>query len=135
MNRVLRYEDAVRYCGLKRRSFDAAIRPRVRSVRVGTSLLFDRRELDRALDALFNGDDTPKLMPKDMGQASHKTEPQEQNDKLTGRPNNRKGIQTWAVNNGASTPTTTRPGRSTNIGAALDFASVASKVLAKRKAG
>ena len=44
--------EAMAHVGLKRRTFDSLIRPRVTPIRVGTSLIFDVHDLDRAFDEL-----------------------------------------------------------------------------------
>jgi hypothetical protein len=43
------------YLGVKRKTFDSVFRPRLRSLRVGTSVLFDRRDLDDLFDRIKEG--------------------------------------------------------------------------------
>ena len=50
MSRGLPLSEAMAHVGLKRRTFDSLIRPRVTPIRVGTSLIFDVHDLDRAFD-------------------------------------------------------------------------------------
>lgn len=50
MKRGLSYTEAMTYVGVKRRTFDAAWRPRLRALHQGTSLIFDRDDLDRVFD-------------------------------------------------------------------------------------
>ena len=52
MSRGLPLSEAMAHVGLKRRTFDSLIRPRVTPIRVGTSLIFDVHDLDRAFDEL-----------------------------------------------------------------------------------
>jgi hypothetical protein len=57
------------------------------------------------------------------------------NERRNGRPTSLKGVKTWAETHGASTPKRTVPDKLTSTGEARDFASAASQVLAKRRAG
>lgn len=52
--RCLTRQQAIHYVGVKPSFFDARIRPHVRCARAGTTMLFDRADLDRAIEALFN---------------------------------------------------------------------------------
>ena len=87
---------AMAYLGVKRRAFDKHIRPHLTAVRLGTSVVFDRIDLDRVLD-------------------EHKTR--------NGRPHEKGGI-TWADHKAASIATSKVTGGSTRSIGALDFASV-----------
>ena len=49
--RGLSTEDALRYLGIKRRAFDT-LKVQLRPIRVGTSKLYDVRELDQLFDRL-----------------------------------------------------------------------------------
>ena len=51
------------HVGLKRRTFDSLIRPRVTPIRVGTSLIFDVHDLDRAFDELKAASQAPDTLP------------------------------------------------------------------------
>jgi len=55
MKRGLNYQQALEYLGVKRKTFDDVFRPKLRSLRVGTSVLFDRRDLDALFDSLKEG--------------------------------------------------------------------------------
>ena len=127
MRRGLNSAEAMDYLGVKRRTFEREIRPRLRAVRLGTSLMFDVHELDRLFDELMQA--TAASDCNDNVPATA------QNERWNGRPVAMKGANTWAEPHGASTPKKAGPGRSTNTGEGLDFASAASTVLAKRKAG
>lgn len=127
MSRGLPATQAMAYLGLKRRSFENHIRPRVTAIRVGTSLIFDVHDLDRAFD---------ELKAASQGEAHSATASvPAQNALRNGRPIPQKGVEPWADQHGGSTPTKAEPGRSTKSGAALDFASAVSQVLARRKPG
>lgn len=52
MKRGLTCAEAMACVGLKRRTFDAAWRPRLRALHQGTCLIFDRQEIDALFDAL-----------------------------------------------------------------------------------
>ena len=41
-------QEALLYLGIKRRAFDKHFRPHVAAMRLGTSVIFDRIDLDRA---------------------------------------------------------------------------------------
>lgn len=127
MSRGLPATQAMAYLGLKRRTFESHIRPRVTAIRVGTSLIFDVHELDRAFDEL-------KAVSQKSETPATASEPA-QNARRNGRPIPQKGVEPWADQHGGSTPTKAVPGRSTRSGAALDFASAVSQVLAKRRPG
>jgi hypothetical protein len=117
----------MQYLGLKRRTFESLIRPRLHPIRVGTSLIFDVRDLDRAFDEL-------KEEGRD-GNTGETAAGPAQNALRNGRPIHMKGANTWADQHAGSTPTRKVPGKSTRSGAELDFASAASAVLAKRRPG
>jgi hypothetical protein len=127
MSRGLPLSEAMAHVGLKRRTFDSLIRPRVTPIRVGTSLIFDVHDLDRAFDELKSASQAPDT-------SASAAEPA-QNVRRNGRPIPQKGVESWADQHGGSTPTKAVPGRSTRSGAALDFASAVSQVLAKRRPG
>lgn len=61
--RGLTREDAISYLGVKGTFFDKQIRSKLSSQKMGTSLIFDKRELDKVFDELMlmNGDVGPKL--------------------------------------------------------------------------
>jgi hypothetical protein len=99
-------QEAAYYLGIKRRAFDKHFRPLLASMRIGTSLIFDKFDLDRILD-------------------EHKHR--------NGRPVEKGGI-TWADLKLASTKTSRTIGVSTGYTKALDFATVSSR-LKKQKAG
>jgi hypothetical protein len=59
--RGLNQEQACQYLGLKRRTFEA-LKPQLRALKLGTSLVYDRRELDELFDRLM-GEAHPVNLP------------------------------------------------------------------------
>lgn len=99
-------QEALHYLGIKRRAFEKYFRPLLSPVRLGTSLIFDRIDLDALL---------------------------EQHKSRNGRPVE-KGVHTWAELKPASTKTSKASGGLIRSTKALDFATV-SKALRKRNPG
>ena len=130
MKRGLSYSEAMSYAGVKRRTFDALWRPRLNAMQQGTCLIFDRLELDELFDQLKaeavgvvparHTDDAPPLPPHNGARNERPIE---------------KGTIKWAKKLPASMPANKELGKSTSIGKALDFASAASSVLKRQKAG
>jgi hypothetical protein len=52
MKRGLTYAGAMAYLGVKRRTFDEKWRPHLVAIPQGSSLIFDREDLDRLFEAL-----------------------------------------------------------------------------------
>lgn len=131
MKRGLTYAEAITYLGIKRRTFDAAWRPRLSAIHQGTCLIFDREEIDLLFDEL-------KSRPQN-GEAAHATRTapsaQAQNGICNERPAPMKGVQAWAERCRESIPEEKEPGRSTSGTPALDFSGVASRILRKRSSG
>jgi len=127
MKRGLTYLEAIDYVGVKRRTFDTQWRPHLVAMSQGTSLIFDREDLDKLFDQ-FKDNSTPRPKATTSGGTA-------QNGRRNGRPIVEKGVQEWAERQPGSTPEKTEPGRSTSGTATLDFASAASQVLKRRKAG
>ena len=132
MNRGLSYAEAMKYVGVKRRTFDEEWRPHLTAMRQGSCLVFDRLDLDALFDqfkrqaAGDQGDD-------EGGDCSVANDAQ--NGTRNGRSITERGVTKWAKRHGASTPETTEPGRSTSGGASIDFATAASAALKKRNGG
>ncbi|XXQ55655.1 hypothetical protein ACA040_004373 [Xenophilus aerolatus] len=131
MNRGLSYAEAMKYVGVKRRTFDEEWRPHLTAMRQGSCLVFDRFDLDALFDkfksqaADGHGDDD----------GAERAANDEQNGTRNGRSITERGVTKWAKRHGASTPETTEPGRSTSGGASIDFATAASAALKKRNGG
>ena len=51
--RGLNREDAIIYLGVKGTFFDKELRPKLHAIKMGTSLIFDRRELDNLFDEIM----------------------------------------------------------------------------------
>lgn len=132
IKRGLSYAEAMAYVGVKRRTFDQEWRPHLVAVPSGTTLIFDRHDID----ALFErrkaqAAGTPPASNDDQAEpeigAAH-------NGRRNGRPSDTKGTKPWAKACGGSSPTA-MDGKLTNGGRALDFASAVSTVTRKRSAG
>jgi hypothetical protein len=89
-------QEALHYLGIKRRAFETYFRPLLNPVRLGTSVIFDRFDLDRVLE-------------------EHKSR--------NGRPVE-KGVYSWAEHNPASIRTSKASGGLIRSSKALDFATV-----------
>jgi len=50
LKRGLTYAEAMAYVGVKRRTFDEVWRPRLVAIRQGSSIIFDKHDLDRLFD-------------------------------------------------------------------------------------
>jgi hypothetical protein len=131
MKRGMSYAEAMAYVGVKRRTFDAAWRPRLNAIHQGTSLIFDRNDLDRLFDELKEQGDAGNAQPASVACP----ERQAQNDDRNERPAPMKGVTKWAEKYRESIPAAKEPGRSTSGMPALDFSGVASRILRKRKSG
>jgi len=59
MKRGLTYLEAIDYVGVKRRTFDTQWRPHLVAMSQGTSLIFDREDLDKLFDQ-FKDNSTPR---------------------------------------------------------------------------
>lgn len=99
-------QEAAQYLGIKRRAFEKHFRPLLTGASIGTSVIFDRFDLDRIL---------------------------EEHIKRNGRPMEKGGF-TWAKLKLASTRTSKDSGVSTGYTKALDFATVSSRIK-KQKTG
>jgi hypothetical protein len=131
MKRGLTYAEAMAYVGVKRRTFDAAWRPRLRALHQGTCLIFDRQEIDALFDALKAPDSN---LPAPAVQVA-RVHRQAQNARRNERPEPMKGDSEWAEKYPGSIPEVKEPGRSTSGTPVLDFSGAASRILTKRKNG
>jgi hypothetical protein len=129
MKRGLSYAEAMAYVGVKRRTFDAAWRPRLSVMHQGTSLIFDRNDLDRVFDELKSG----KAIDETAQDRAQPTRQGENGDRNERPP--MKGVATWADEYRVSNPRAKDGGGSTSATQALDFTGVASRILRKRKSG
>jgi hypothetical protein len=129
MNRGLPYAQAIAYVGVKRRTFDEKWRPHLVAIPQGSSLIFDRADLDRLFDQ-FKAEAAGVAAAND---SSRRPGAQWRPERTARQFERRK--YSWAKQPAGSTPRKTGPGKSTSGGGALDFASAASLVTKKRKAG
>jgi hypothetical protein len=128
MKRGLNYAEAMAYVGVKRRTFDATWRPRLSTLHQGTSLIFDREELDRVFDELKGAQAGHVAVALPSSVSTH-------NGTRNERPAPMKGVTTWADEYRGSTPAARAPGQSTSGTPALDFSGVASRILRKQRSG
>lgn len=101
-------QEAMTYLGIKRKAFDTHIRPRVPAVRIGSCLVFERFDLDRAFE-------------------EYKAE-------RNGRPGE-KGGKEWADQWQESSQPETVAGSSTRSTNASAFRAAASRLTKKRQRG
>jgi hypothetical protein len=107
-------EQAMNYVGVKRRTFDEFWRPRLIAIHQGTSLLFDKRDLDALFDELKRAAASPQ-------KSSNITQI--------------KGEESWVKKHPVSTPTRTVHGKSTNSTRESAFELAASQVLKRQMSG
>lgn len=99
-------QEAAQYLGIKRRAFDTHFRQLLTGTRIGTSVIYDRFDLDRVLEEYIRRNERPM----------------------------EKGGITWAKLKLASPRTSRDSGVSTGYTKALDFATVSSRIK-KQKTG
>lgn len=114
--RGLSTEDAQLYLGVKRRTFDV-LKSQLNPVRLGTSLVYDVRELDELFDRLKR---TPALeaeQEQSINQTPATMEAQSSPDR---RPSE-KGVSKWVVKQASTTRTPKEGGESTESTVVRDF--------------
>ena len=129
MKRGLSYAEAMAYVGVKRRTFDEVWRPQLVALPSGTSLLFDRQDLDALFDR-FKAEAAGVPLASNDDSAGQET-PAAQNGLRNGRPSISKGVKTWAKAH-AESSATAMGGKSTSGGVKLDFASAVSSISKRR---
>src|SRR4051812_16480975 len=102
LKRGLSYAEAMAYVGVKRRTFDEVWRPQLVALPSGTSLLFDRQDLDALFDR-FKAEAAGVMPASNDDSAGHT--PAAQNGPRNGRPSNTKGVKTWAKAHAESSAT------------------------------
>ncbi len=138
MKRGLTYLEAIDYVGVKRRTFDTQWRPHLVAMSQGTSLIFDREDLDKLFDQFKqNAGRSVTASPADGSQAftpeaiaSNVTErqPTAAVSSLTDRrPMSEKGVERWVVKT-ASTKTQKAGGESTSSTAVNAFRAVSDRI-------
>src|SRR5262252_1789916 len=105
MKRGLTYSEAIAYVGVKRRAFDHHWRPHLVAIAHGTSLVFDREDLDRLFNELKQcaaRADARDSIPQPATAVSSLADR---------RPTSGKGVERWVVK-AASTKTPMEGGES-----------------------
>ncbi len=123
MRRGLTYEEAFEYVGVKRRTFDEKWKPLLRSMKQGTSTLYDKRELDSLFDQFMSNDATV---------APPNEEANQKDGDLSESILTSKGNQKWPAKPRVYKTQKTEPGLSTKKSKESEFTSAASKVMGKR---
>ena len=123
MRRGLTYEEAFEYVGVKRRTFDEKWKPLLRSMKQGTSTLYDKHELDSLFDQFMSNDATVAPPKEDATQ---------KDGDLSESILTSKGNQKWPAKPRVYKTQKTEPGLSTKKLKESEFTSAASKVMGKR---
>ena len=143
MKRGLNYLEAIAYVGVKRRTFDQQWRPHLVAIAQGTSLIFDREDLDRLFerfkqeagcespgqpcDELSEGRDCV-LTPDEPVTTTADPRPAATISSLSDRrPTSRTGVERWVVKT-ASTKTQRAGGESTSSTAVNAFRAVSDRI-------
>ena len=126
MRRGFTYDEAMEYVGVKRRNFDEKWKPRLRSMKQGTSTLYDKRELDLLFDEFMSNDATV---------ATSDEEATQKDGNLSESILTSKGKQKWQAKQPVYSRTKMEPGPSTKSFEGSAFASAASKVLKRPMTG
>ena len=143
MKRGLNYLEAIVYVGVKRRTFDQQWRPHLVAIAQGTSLIFDREDLDRLFERFkqIAGRETPGqpwddpaeagdrgLTPEEPVTTSADERPAATISSLSDRrPTSKKGVEKWVVKT-ASTKTQRAGGESTSSTAVSAFRAVSDRI-------
>lgn len=131
LKRGLTHQESMEYVGVKRRTFDELWRPKLVAMRQGSSLVFDRVDLDRLFE---------EFKQEAAGHSSNANDSSvqpiaAQNKGQNIRPIKSNGVQEWDKARVVSIKKSAVCGKSTNGSSGLDFASAASKALMMRNAG
>jgi len=137
MKRGLTYLEAIDYVGVKRRTFDTQWRPHLVAMSQGTSLIFDREDLDKLFNEFKQNAGSVPASPADALKAfapgtvaSSITEPQPPaavSSLADRRPTSEKGVERWVVKT-ASTKTQRAGGESTSSTAVNAFKVVSDRI-------
>lgn len=117
----LNRQAAIAFSSFKPAFFDEHVRPRLREIRAGTSVLYLREELEAFIKSMFSSEDLSKAAPLQEVDGSHFQE-------------TTAGKKKWEKRQVASTRPQTVVGKSTRSSTGYDFAS-ALKALKTPKAG
>jgi hypothetical protein len=143
MKRGLNYLEAIVYVGVKRRTFDQQWRPHLVAIAQGTSLIFDREDLDRLFERFKQdaGRETPGQPCDDLSEESDRVlTPEEPATTIADarpaatvsslsdrRPTSKKGVERWVVKT-ASIKTQRAGGESTSSTAVNAFRAVSDRI-------
>jgi hypothetical protein len=138
MKRGLTYLEAMDYVGVKRRTFDVQWRPHLVAISQGTSLIFDREDLDRLFDQFKQNTrclapaspvvgTCQATVPETYVPQSMESIPAAVSSLADRRPTSRKGVERWVVKT-ASTKTQRAGGESTNSTAVNAFKAVSDRI-------
>lgn len=117
----LNRQAAIAFSSFKPSFFDEQVRPKLKELRAGTSVLYLREELEGVIRSMFQGDEDAETGSKEAGEEGRATETNEVQKK-------------WEKRQVASTKARTAVGKSTSTSTGYDFAS-ALTALKTRKAG
>ena len=112
--RALNSQESMRYLGLRRRTWNE-LKRRLKPVRLGTSTLFDRRDLDKLFDEFKQGyRDQIAEDSYEHNEADSSLRSKVIRSAMDGRPSkSEKGGSKWAVNKASTTTHATGNGEST----------------------
>jgi len=137
MKRGLTYLEAIDYVGVKRRTFDVQWRPHLVAIAQGTSLVFDREDLDRLFDvfkqsaghiAASSAGGRPAFAMDVSASTDADPQPPTAVSSLADRrPTSRKGVERWVVKT-ASIKTQRAGGESTSSTAVNAFKAVSDRI-------
>ena len=117
----LNRQAAIAFSSFKPSFFDEQVRPKLKELRAGTSVLYLREELEGVIRSMFQGAEEPEAGTTDGGE--------------DGRANKTNEVQKkWEKRQVASTKARTVGGKSTSTSTGYDFAS-ALTALKTRKTG
>lgn len=123
--RGLSTEDAQAYLGVKRRTFDV-LKGQLNPVKLGTSLVYDVRELDELFDRLKRNP-----APEDQQSTNQPEATKEAQSSEDRRPTSEKGVSRWVVK-AASTKTPKADGESTASTAVSAFKAVSIRIKSQK---
>ena len=126
MRRGFTSEEAMEYVKATRRTFDEKWKPRLRSMKQGTSIIYDKRELDFLFDQFMSNEATV---------APSNDKAKQKDGDLSESILTNKGKQKWQVKQPGYSRTKMAPGPSTKSSEGSAFASAASKVLRRPMTG
>ncbi len=119
MKRGLSYAETLAYVGVKRRTFDKVWRPLLSPMRQGTTVVYDREDVDHLFDEMKRRAEAP---------ASNTAQNGAQNGGGNERPTHDKGVKSWADKLAVSTAKQAETGVLTRCTEAPDYFSVSAAI-------